>query len=440
LIWIVAVLVITGGLFLSQPGAAETGSAFGGVPAGTGRTLIVDQDNGYASVDGALKAANDGDTILVHSGTYYGRLTVDRAVTITGVDTGGGRPVINGRGMGDVVTITVSGVRLEGFIVKNSYGAGSGILVRADDCIVAGNDVTRCIDGIRIDDARNVTVSGNHVYDNGDAGIYVTNVSDVRVTGNRANDNLYGAYMEKSSDSTLSDNNCSNNIDIDIYLEYMKDSIIRGNTVTSERIKDKKIDGIGIRYGTNVTFDGNYVSRHYYGIKVYESQDCLVENNVADGSGVNIRLDFNTTDTTLRNNTVRNGVDNIYLHSSAYANIVENNTCYNGREGIYVLESAGNVVRANEVYNNSVGIRLVSTTGNTVTGNYAYANNWENINADGGDNLIYGNYDYPPPGRPTPAATTPVPTPALPSPSPTATGSGNPILDFISSLISLIFH
>ncbi len=366
-----------------------------------GKTLVVDRDNGYVSIDRALEAANDGDTILVHSGTYYGRLTVDRDVTITGVDTGGGKPVINGRGMGDIVTIAASGVRLEGFLVINSYGAGSGILVTADDCTIAGNDVTRCIDGIRIGDARNVTVSGNHVYDNDDAGIYVTNVSDVRVNGNHANDNLYGVYMEKSSDSIIEGNNCSDNIDIDVYLEYINDSTVRGNTITSKRIKDKKIDGIGIRYGTNVTFDGNYVSRHYYGIKVYESQDCLVENNVADGSGVNIRLDFNTHDTTLRNNTVRNGVDNVYLHSSAYDNIVENNTCYNGREGIYMLESVGNVIRGNEVYNNSIGIRMVSTTGNTITGNYVYANS-EGIDADGGDNLVYGNYDYPKPGRPTP--------------------------------------
>jgi parallel beta-helix repeat protein len=434
LICFVTGLAIAGGLFMSQPGAAETGSVFSayGAPVNPDRIIVVDPNRGYGSIDRALRTAGEGDTILVYSGTYPGCLIIDKRVILMGVDTGGGKPVINARGAGDPVTVAGDGVWLEGFLVKNSASSGSGILVTADNCTVAGNDVTDCFDGIRVEDSRNVVVTGNHPYNNDDAGIYVTNGSGIRVAGNHANDNLYGAYMEKSSGSAIEDNNCSNNIDIDIYLEHMVDSMVRGNTVTSERIKDKKIDGIGIRYGVNVTFDGNYVSRHYYGIKVYESQDCLVENNVADGSGVNIRLDFETHDTTLRNNTVRNGVDNVYLHSSAYGNIVENNTCYNGREGIYMLESAGNVVRGNDVFNNTIGIRMVSTTGNTITGNYAYANS-VNIDTDGGNNTIYGNYDYPNPGKPTPAAT------VMPTPTATSRG-GNPILDFISSIIRMIFH
>ncbi len=432
----VATLAIAGDLFLTQPGAAETGSTFSvyGTPAVSGNTIVVDPNTGYGSIDRAIRDAGEGDTILVHSGTYTGCLVIGKRVALKGVDTGGGRPEINARSGGNVVTVTVDGVWLEGFVVKNSDSTGSGILVTANDGTIAGNTVTDCFDGIRVDGGRNVVVIGNHLYQNDDAGIYVTNGSGIRVTGNHANDNLYGAYMEKSSASVIEDNNCSDNIDIDVYMEYINDSLVRGNTITSERIKDKKIDGLGIRYGTNVTFDGNYVSRHYYGIKVYNSQDCLVENNVADGSGVNIRLDFETHDTTLFNNTVRNGVDNVYLHDTAYNNTVENNTCYNGREGIYMLVSAGNLIRGNEVFNNSIGIRMVSTTGNTVTGNYAFGNE-ESIDTDGGNNAVYDNYDCPDPGKPA-HIDAPVVTQ-----TPTATPpAGNSILDFLSSLIKMIFH
>jgi parallel beta-helix repeat protein len=433
---VVAGLAIAGELLLSQTGAAETGGFFSGygVPGVSGNTIVVDPNTGYGSIDRALREASEGDTILVHSGTYAGCLVVGKRVILKGVDTGGGQPEINARSGGDAVTLASKGIWMEGFVVKNAASASSGILVRADNCTVTGNEVTGCFDGIRVDGARNVVVAGNHPYGNGDSGIFVTASSGIRVAGNHANDNHYGAYMEKSTDSVIEDNNCSNNIDIDLYLENISDSLVRGNTITSERIKDKKIDGLGMRYGTNVTFDGNYVSRHYYGIKVYNSQDCLVENNVADGSGVNIRLDFETHATTLRNNTVRNGVDNIYLHSTAYGNLVENNTCYNGREGIYMLESAGNLVRGNEVFNNSIGIRMVSTTANTVTGNYAYGN-VESIDSDGGNNTVYENYDYPKPGKPAPTG---APT-AMPTPVPASPG-GNSILDFISSIIRMIFH
>jgi parallel beta-helix repeat protein len=432
----VAALAIARDLFLTQHGAAETGDFFSvyGSPAVSGNTIVVDPNSGYGSIDRAIREAVDGDTILVHSGTYTGCLVIDKRVALKGIDTGGGWPEINARGGGNVVTVAADGVWLEGFVVKNSDSAGSGILATANDVTVAGNDVTDCFDGIRVDGGRNVVVIDNHLYQNDDAGICVNGSSGIRVTGNHANDNLYGTYMGKSSASLIESNNCSNNIDIDVYMEYINDTLVRGNTITSERIKDKKIDGLGIRYGTNVTFDGNYVSRHYYGIKVYNSQDCLVENNVADGSGVNIRLDFETHDTTLYNNTVRNGVDNVYLHDTAYNNTVLNNTCYNGREGIYMLVSAGNLIRGNEVFNNTIGIRMVSTTGNTVTGNYAFANE-ESVDADGGDNAIYGNYDGPDLGKPVPGD-----APAVTA-APTATPQGgNPILDFLSSLLKMIFH
>jgi parallel beta-helix repeat protein len=346
-------------------------------------------------------------------------------------------PVINGRAGGNVMALAADGAWIEGFVVKNAGGTGSGIRVTADGCTIVGNDVTDCPDGIYIEGARDIAVIDNHLYANDRAGVYVTGSSGIRVAGNHAHDNLYGVYMERSALSVIENNNCSNNIDIEIYIENITDSIVRGNIATSERIKAKKIDGIGIRYGDNVTFDGNYVSRHYYGIKVYESHDCLVENNVADGSGVNIRLDFETHDTTLRNNTVKNGVDNIYLHCNAYSNLVEDNTCYNGREGIYMLESAGNTVRGNDVFNNTIGIRMISTTGNTITGNYAYDNS-ANIIEDGGNNTISGNYEYPAPGKPRPTDTVP---PGSVTPLPTAAPSGgNPILDFISSIINMIFH
>jgi nitrous oxidase accessory protein len=425
-----ATVIVILALFHSQLAAAAADS----VPVPGGNTIIVDAHSTQNSIGKAIRAAQAGDTILVYSGIYYERLVIDKALTIRGVDTGWGLPVIDGMRQGDVVTIPASGVRIEGLVVKGSGDTGIGIHLLAGGNTVAGCEVTGCYEGIDLDAPDGGTASGNvisgdHVHDNAADGVTITGGSGDVVAGNHANDNSYGIWVVDSTGCIIENNNCSNNIDIEIYLENVTDCIVRNNTMTSERIKDKKIDGLGMRFGTNVTFDSNYVSRHYYGIKVYNSNDCLVENNVADGSGVNIRLDFGTYDTTLLNNTVRNGVDNVYLHSNATGNIVENNTCYNGREGIYLLESPGNTVRGNEVYYNNIGIRLVSTTDNTITGNYAHDND-DNILADGGSNTIAGNDERPKPPTPTPTATQ----------MPTRTAqAGNSIIDFITSIFQAIF-
>lgn len=61
-------------------------------------TFTVGED-GYATMSDVLTIAQPGDTILVESGTYYEHLNISiPPVTITGIDTGGGLPVIEATG------------------------------------------------------------------------------------------------------------------------------------------------------------------------------------------------------------------------------------------------------------------------------------------------------------------------------------------------------
>ena len=73
-----AVVLFAAGMLCATAGAA---------------TLSVGED-GYATITDALERAAPGDTILVESGTYHESLVITVPVTVTGVDTGGGMPVI----------------------------------------------------------------------------------------------------------------------------------------------------------------------------------------------------------------------------------------------------------------------------------------------------------------------------------------------------------
>ncbi|HUT30198.1 MAG TPA: hypothetical protein VMX13_10435 [Sedimentisphaerales bacterium] len=88
------------------------------LPGGTGALGDV-----YTSIQAAIDDANDGDTIIVHAGTYDERIIVDKAITLQGA--GSATTTIDGGGGSGsnvtVVYITAAGdVTFSGFTVKNA--------------------------------------------------------------------------------------------------------------------------------------------------------------------------------------------------------------------------------------------------------------------------------------------------------------------------------
>jgi nitrous oxidase accessory protein NosD len=61
-----------------------------------------------------------GDTIDVHSGTYYENVDVYKRLILRGMDTGGGMPVVDAGRNGNAITLSASGSTLDGFVVTNA--------------------------------------------------------------------------------------------------------------------------------------------------------------------------------------------------------------------------------------------------------------------------------------------------------------------------------
>jgi len=89
---------------------------------------------------GALNSANNGDTIEVESGTYYGGVIVDKTVNLVGV----GDPVIDAatsiNGVGIQITNAGSGSSVTGFTIENA--TYEGILVGTSPAAPNGSPVT----------------------------------------------------------------------------------------------------------------------------------------------------------------------------------------------------------------------------------------------------------------------------------------------------------
>lgn len=99
-------------------------------------------DEDYQTIQNAIDHAGLGDTIEVHSGNYPENIRVTKAVTLMGVDTGNGLPVVNALGSGSVITLLANGTVLKGFNLTGSGGCGcgnAGIAVKSSNNIISEN-------------------------------------------------------------------------------------------------------------------------------------------------------------------------------------------------------------------------------------------------------------------------------------------------------------
>ena len=61
-----------------------------------------------------------GDTIMVESGMYAETIRIDKKISLIGVDSGGGSPVIDAGKKGTALEFVADGCAVEGFTIRNS--------------------------------------------------------------------------------------------------------------------------------------------------------------------------------------------------------------------------------------------------------------------------------------------------------------------------------
>lgn len=124
-------------------------------------------DEDYSQIQKAIANSKNGDMIEVHSGTYQERLRVVRSVTLMGIDTGDGLPVIDAQGLGNAITLMANGSIVKGFNLTGSTGCAcsrnAGIQVASNNNTIANNFFYRNKYGIyvRMGSVNNTFVSNN---------------------------------------------------------------------------------------------------------------------------------------------------------------------------------------------------------------------------------------------------------------------------------------
>src|SRR5262245_23611805 len=152
---LIAVVAAAGSFMAIDAGTAWSRSA--------GATLCVGGKAGcYSTIQAAVDAAHDGDTITIAAGSFAGGITIDKSVNVVGAGAAqtvisGGRPVVTIGELGATSepTVSVTGVTITGGVnssnpapevasgggvsVPRGRTSGSGATVTISDSVITGN-------------------------------------------------------------------------------------------------------------------------------------------------------------------------------------------------------------------------------------------------------------------------------------------------------------
>jgi nitrous oxidase accessory protein len=315
--------------------------------------LHVGEGKEHVTIRAALTAANAGDSVTVHAGTYAeGNLVIDKPITLRGKN----RPVVDGGGKSEVFTITAPDVTLSGFAVRRS-GSGSledlaGIKVSGTQrATVTGNEVSDCHFAIYVSKSKDCLVSANRIagtprgeQDTGN-GIHLWSCERVRVEDNSIRHHRDGIYLEFASASHIERNTVEDCLRYGLHYMFSHESVYTLNTFRRNGagvavMYSRKVEmsrnrfarnwgsssyGLLLKDMTDGTISGNDFDSNSTGIAVHGSNRMTIEGNRFANNGWAIQVEGSSSDNVYRNNNFTGNSFDVAAEANVDSNRFENN-------------------------------------------------------------------------------------------------------------------
>lgn len=307
----------------------------------------------YTSIVEAIDAADPGDIIEVQSGTYRENIVIKKRITLQGVDTGEGRPVVDADNRGAAINLSADGINLKGFKIINSKpprGAigmfFAGIKALSNNNVIEDNTAINNQCGIYLKDSSNNTVMSNNFTDNIEYGIRLLNSSNNTMRYNQILGNGYNFGLEGLNSSHFrNDIDTSNLVDGKpiYYLVGAVDEII------------DSYSNAGAVYCidcNNVTVSDLNLKKNSHGIYFYETKGSRIMNNSLTDNLYGVYIQNSSNNAVVMNNASFNLACGICLTNSSNNLIVENNISSNDENGTILLNSSNNTMRNNIMLGN----------------------------------------------------------------------------------------
>ena len=341
-------------------------------------TLQVPAD--FATIQSAIIAASDGDTVLVAPGTYEERISfIGKAIHVIS-EEGPEATTIDANQEGSVVLI-IDGEGpdsiLEGFTLTGGTGTevnngpsvdtfGGGIIVFESGPTIRGNVIMgntvapETLGGGIACLVSDALLENNTVSNNLGGGIYVTGGTEpTAIIGNTVNGNLGGEGIQVISafSALVEDNFVFNNGQDGIDLSSLDIAIASRNVVMMNGTEGTGLDGIRITSCDVSEVCGNQIFAHESdGIDIRSSGITTVTDNYAEGcEGVGIMVFILDQAFVARNFAGANPGTGMVLRSVDDLSCNDNVAVHNGNGGIQVRSSVAIVSGITAVENTGVG-------------------------------------------------------------------------------------
>ena len=296
-------------------------------------TLTVGGGNhSFQSLQQAINAANNGDLIRVHAGTYTGNLILNKQITLEGV----GRPVLRGEGAGSVVTVVSDGCAIRGFIIEHCGGdltrEDSGVLLKSSNNQIEGNELRDILYGIYLYSSQGNILRRNHIrgrpeLEEGErgAGLHLWNSPGNIIEDNIISQERDGIYIQSCNDNQIRRNRVT---DLRYGLHYM----FSDRNVFEDNLFSNNVAGAAIMYSNKIEMRRNAFVHNRgfssFGILFQECNELLAEDNFIVDNATGIFMEA-LRKTTFRRNTIANNDVALKIFSSSDANVFTENNFVN---------------------------------------------------------------------------------------------------------------
>jgi nitrous oxidase accessory protein len=209
----------------------------------------------------AIEQASPGDSLILQAGVHKGPVVIDRPLSLLGEPAA----IIDGQGVGRVVTIAAPDVTLRLMTIRNSgdslatEDSGVFITLEGDRALVEENLLEGNLIGVYLkgpDDARvrNNKIIGSknpHVNDRGN-GVQLWNTPGSIVEGNDISFGRDGIFVTTSRNNVFSDN-VLRDLRFAVHYMYTIDSTVRGNDSSGNHVGYALMYSSGLNIRNNIS-------------------------------------------------------------------------------------------------------------------------------------------------------------------------------------------
>jgi len=277
------------------------------------KELIVSQSGSIKTIKEAISVANDFDTIIIKAGEYSeGNIIVDKKVRIIGKNF----PVVDGKGIGEIFTVTSNDVHISGLLIKNSgisyLEENAGIkLKEVRNCSIIGNKFINNFFAVYLAKSADCIISDNYIEGerkreaNSGNGIHIWYCRDVRVENNKIFNHRDGIYFEFVRHGKINNNHSERNLRYGLHFMFSDSCQYTNNTFENNGA------GVAVMYTKNVLMLENHFLKNWgaasYGILLKDISDSKIEKNLFDENSTGLYMEGCSRVTIEQNGFTKNG-------------------------------------------------------------------------------------------------------------------------------------